>query len=474
MSLDKPKSNCGIAAVYGSPDAARLTYLALYALQHRGQESSGIVCSNGRYAHRHVGQGLVVEVFKDPKVFDDLSGHLAVGHNRYSTTGATRLRNAQPLQVKGRDGPFAISHNGNFTNDDVLRQQLEETGSLFQTTTDTEIVCHLIARAKEKEMADRIVSALRQVHGAYSLVMLTQDRIFAARDPHGVRPLCLGKKGSTWFVVSETCALDLLRAQSVRDVEPGELVEIGEHGIRSHRIAEPAENRACIFEYIYFSRPDSRIFDENVDKVRRKLGKTLALESPADADIVISVPDSSNTAAVGYSRRTDMKFELGLIRNHYVGRTFIHPQQDMRDFNVRIKFNTVKGVLEGRRVVIVEDSIVRGTTLRQLVGLIRAAGAVEVHVRVSSPPIVAPCFYGMDFPSHQELIANQKSVEQIRSYLNCDSLRYLSLKGLMSSVPGAGRGYCCACFTGEYPIPIRNNKYKMQYEEEGEVASPGR
>jgi len=462
--IDKPKSNCGVVGVYGDPEASRLAYLALYSLQHRGQESAGIVSSDRNHVRKHVGQGLVSDVFSDAKVFDYLAGDIAIGHNRYSTTGATHLINTQPLLVNGKDGPFAISHNGNFTNSGYLRHKLESEGSIFQTTTDTEVVLHLVARSRKKDMASKLVDALSQIRGAFSLVMMTNDRIFAARDSNGVRPLCLGKRDEAFFVVSETCALDLIRAEEIRSIKPGELLEISKDGIKSYHFGEKRQRHACIFEFIYFARPDSRIFDENVDKVRRKLGKTLALESPADADIVISVPDSSNTAAVGYSRRSDLKFELGLIRNHYVGRTFIHPQQGMRDFSVRVKFNTVKGVLKDRRVVVVEDSIVRGTTLKQLVSLIRHAGAKEVHVRVSSPPIISPCYYGMDFPSKSELIASNMSVEEIRKFLDCDSLEYLSLEGLLKSVPKEQGGFCTACFSGEYPIPIENNIGKFQHE----------
>ncbi|HOH08202.1 MAG TPA: amidophosphoribosyltransferase [bacterium] len=462
--IDKARCNCAVVGVYGTTEASRLAYLALYAQQHRGQESSGIVASDGRRVNRHVGRGLVADVFSDQALFATLGGHMAIGHNRYSTTGASHLVNAQPLVANFREGPFAVSHNGNFTNAGELRRRLEEQGSLFQTTTDTEVVLHLIARSRAQDMTARIAEALLQIEGAYSLVMMCNGRIYAARDPHGVRPLCLGHKEGSWFVASETCALDLLRAEIVRDIEPGELIEIHDGVVESHRFAPLTPRHACIFEFVYFSRPDSRIFNENVDRVRRRLGKNLALESPAEADIVISVPDSSNTAAVGYSRRTGIKFELGLIRNHYVGRTFIHPQQDMRDFNVRIKFNPVKGVLQDRRVVVIEDSIVRGTTLRQLVSLIRQAGAREVHVRVSSPPIISPCYYGMDFPSTSELIAAHKSVEEIRAWLQCDSLAYLSLEGLLKSVAHDDEGYCAACFTGEYPIPVEDNYSERVHE----------
>jgi amidophosphoribosyltransferase len=462
--IDKPESNCGTAAAFNHPEAAYLTYLALYALQHRGQESAGIVSSDGENVYQRIGRGVVADVFSVQEKFAGLKGHIAIGHNRYSTTGSTSKVNAQPLLVKMRGGSLAISHNGNFTNSGTIRNELVGQGAIFQTSTDTEVMVHLIARSQKKEMVDRIIEALQQIHGAYSITMMVNDKIYAMRDPDGVRPLCIGKKNGAYFVVSETCALDLIRASYMRDVKPGELIQISQKGLKSYQFAEPTAGHKCIFEFIYFSRPDSRIFNENVDKVRRKLGKNLALESPADADIVISVPDSSNTAAVGYSRRSDLKFELGLIRNHYIGRTFISPQQPMRDFAVRVKFNAVRGILNGRRVVVVEDSIVRGTTLKQLVKLIRQAGAKEVHVRVSSPPIISPCYYGMDFPSKNELIASKKTVAEICEFLDCDSLAYLSKEKLLESVSHDNGGYCTACFTGEYPIEIEEKIGKYQHE----------
>lgn len=462
--LDKPRSNCGVVATVGTPEAPFLTYLALYALQHRGQESAGIVSYDGKQVHKHVAEGLVADVFSDRAVFESLNGHIAIGHNRYSTTGETNILNAQPLLANTKDGPIAISHNGNFTNSGTLRRQLVNEGAIFQTTSDTEVLAHLIARSQEDTLEKRIAAALRQVRGAYSMALMAKNRVFVMRDPHGVRPLCLGRKDGVFFAVSETCALDLVRADYYADVKPGELVEISRHGFKHIPFVKSNGVHKCIFEFIYFSRPDSRIFNENVDKVRRKLGKNLALESPVDADIVISVPDSSNTAAVGYSRRSGLKFELGLIRNHYIGRTFINPQQDMRDFGVRVKFNPVRGILKNRRVVVVEDSIVRGTTLRQLVTLIRQAGAQEVHVRVSSPPIVSPCFYGMDFPEKNQLIANKMSVEEIKDYMGCDSLHYLSVESLLESVPSECGGYCTACFTGDYPIPVEKTISKYQHE----------
>ncbi|MBN1558977.1 amidophosphoribosyltransferase [candidate division KSB1 bacterium] len=462
--IDKPECNCGTVAAYNHPEAAYLTYLALYALQHRGQESAGIVSGDGERMFQHIGRGVVADVFSDQHKFGRLKGHMAIGHNRYSTTGGGTIHNAQPLVVNMQGGSLAISHNGNFTNSGTIRKELVKRGAIFQTSTDTEVLVHLIARSQKKEMHRRIIEALQQIRGAYSITVMMKDRIYAMRDPDGVRPLCVGKKDGAFFVVSETCALDLIRASYIRDVRPGELIEISNRGLKRYQFAEATSGHKCIFEFIYFSRPDSRIFNENVDKVRRKLGKNLALESPADADIVISVPDSSNTAAVGYSRRSDLKFELGLIRNHYIGRTFINPQQRMRDFAVRVKFNAVRGILHGRRVVVVEDSIVRGTTMKQLVKLIRQAGAKEVHVRVSSPPIISPCYYGMDFPSKGELIASKKTVKEIGEFLDCDSLAYLSIEKLLDSVSHENGGYCTACFTGDYPIEIEEKIGKYQHE----------
>ncbi len=465
--LDKPQANCGVVGVYGHPDAAIYAYQCLYALQHRGQESSGIVSTDGKQVYRHVGMGLVNHVFSDLSVLKALKGHLAVGHNRYSTTGSTLLNNAQPFLVNFREGQLAISHNGNFVNARSVRAKLVEEGAIFQTTSDTEVILHLMARSAAEDIVQKIQEAFSQLKGAYSIVLLTQDKVIGVRDPRGWRPLCLGRKDGAHFIVSESCALDLIGAEYLREIGPGEIVVLQEQEVSTYWLPEKAERRACIFEYVYFSRPDSKIFDENVDRARRKLGKNLALEHPAEADIVIAVPDSSNTAALGYANRSGIKFEIGLIRNHYVGRTFIHPEQSERDFNVRVKFNPVEGVLRGRRVVVVEDSIVRGTTLKQLTQMLRRAGAKEVHVRVSSPPIISPCFYGMDFPTKGELIAANKSVEEIREFLGVDSLGYLSLEGMVSAVSERNDGFCTACFTGDYPLTPEENMGKFQLEERG-------
>ncbi|MFC1477429.1 amidophosphoribosyltransferase [candidate division KSB1 bacterium] len=458
------RANCGVVGVYGHPDAAKLSYLSLFSLQHRGQESAGVVSSDNGNINIHRGLGLVSDIFSDPAIFQQLSGRIAIGHNRYSTTGGNILENVQPLVMNLGIGPIAVSHNGNLVNSGTLRKNLLDKGSIFQTTSDSEIIIHLIAKSKETGLLERIEDAARQITGAYSLILMTKDSIVALRDPHGFRPLCMGKIGDSIVFASESCAFDLINAEYIRDVKPGEMIAVDETGIHEKMLFPEQRHAFCIFEFIYFSRPDSRIFGEYVDKTRRKFGKNLAKVKPQDADIVISVPDSSNTAALGYANASQTKFEIGLIRNHYIGRTFIHPIQSQRDFNVKIKFNTVGGVLKDKRVIVIEDSIVRGTTLRNLVKLIKNAGAKEVHVRVSSPPIIAPCYYGMDFPTKGELIANNKSVEEIRSYLDVDSLEYFPLDSLVDSVENGRTHYCTACFSGDYPVEIKEDFEKNQYE----------
>jgi len=451
---DEPREECGVFAIYGHPNAAEMTYLGLYALQHRGQESSGIVTSNGKELYHHRGMGLVSEVFADQGVFRYLKGESAIGHNRYSTTGSNKITNIQPLLAADRDGPVAVGHNGNFTNTRELYENLLKNGAIFQTTLDSEIITHLIAMSRKKTFIERFIEALSNVRGAYCLVILTRDRVIAARDPHGFRPLCLGKTDSAWAVASESCALDIIGGEYIRDVEPGEIITIDKNGVHSIKPFKKRKKFFCIFEYIYFSRPDSIIFGECVDKARRKIGRTLAAEHPVDADIVISVPDSSNTAALGFSHASGIPFEIGLIRNHYIGRTFIHPSQVTREAKVRIKFNPVRGVLEGKKVVVVEDSIVRGTTFKKINNILRGAGVKEIHLRVSSPPIISPCFYGMDFPTREELLASSMSVEEIRQFMGVDTLGYLSLEGLHRSVPDKGNTYCDACFSGNYPTNL--------------------
>jgi amidophosphoribosyltransferase len=454
-----------VFAAIGVADAASVVGLGLHALQHRGQEAAGIVSADaaGRF-HTHRGLGLVSEVFDDP-VLARLPGRLAIGHNRYSTSGSVTLENTQPLHVVYRGGDLALAHNGNLVNARELRQGLEGSGSIFQTTLDTEIFLHLIALSGSEDPADALVEAARQVRGAFALVVLTRDSVLAMRDAHGVRPLCVGRLGDGYVVASETCALDLVGAEYLRDVEPGELLRIDPQGMRAVQALPPASpSQFCIFEHIYFSRPDSRVFGQSVDRVRRRIGHRLAEECPTNADVVISVPDSSNSIALGYSEASGIRFELGLIRNHYVGRTFIEPEQAGRDSGVRIKFNPVRDILEGRRVVVVDDSIVRGTTSRKLVRTIRRAGATEVHFRVGSPPVTHPCFYGIDTPSRRELIGALKTVEEIRDYLAVDSLGYLSLEGLLACETDGSR-YCHACFSGVYPIAVDPTAGKLAIEE---------
>ncbi len=451
------KDKCGVFGVFNHPDAAYLAYLGLYALQHRGEESAGIVVSDGKKMMSHRDMGHVQDVF-DGSVLERLKGDRAIGHVRYSTTGSSNLKNAQPILVDYSRGEIALGHNGNLVNADLLRAELEAYGSIFQTTTDSEIIIHLMAKPSLRNIEEGVVDALSRVKGAYSLVFLTNDLLVAARDPQGFRPLWLGKLGNAYVVSSETCAFDIMEAEPVREIEPGEVLFISSKGMRSQRIPNdgPDRHAHCIFEHVYFSRPDSRIFGESVHHVREKLGRQLAVESHVDADIVIPVPDSGNSAALGYSQQSKIPLEVGIIRNHYVGRTFIQPSQGMRDFKVRVKFNLVKEVLKGKRVVVVDDSIVRGTTSKMRVKSLRQAGAKEVHLRISCPPHRFPCAYGIDFPTKEELIANKYNPEQLRKYLECDSLAYLSLEGMLKSVSQPKESYCTACWSGEYPIAFES------------------
>lgn len=455
---------CGVFGIFGARKAAELTYLGLYALQHRGQEGAGIVSSNNGKIYQHRGSGEVNEVFARKETLNGLKGHLAIGHNRYSTTGASSSVNIQPLLITYRKGNLALAHNGNLTNSYSLRTSMEKNGSIFQTSSDSEIILHLVARSKKTTVEEMIQDALLRVKGAFSVVFNTGDSIVAARDPHGFRPLALGRLKNAWVVASETCAFDIIGAKYQRDIQPGEIAVINQKGIKSYFPFKPVRHAFCIFEFIYFARPDSVIFSENVDKIRRRLGRQLAKEKPAKADIVISVPDSSNTATLGYCEESGIKYEVGLIRNHYIGRTFIEPEQTIRDLDARIKFNPVRGVLKNQRVVVVDDSIVRGTTSRKLIKMLRNAGAKEVHFRVSSPPIISPCFYGVDMPTKEELIGSSKSVEQIRAYLDVDSLGYLSLSGMLSMHSLNGREFCVACFSGKYPTKIEMNSGKYVLE----------
>jgi amidophosphoribosyltransferase len=458
--FDKFHEECGVVGVFGHPEAATLAYLSLYALQHRGQESAGIVASNGEALISHRGMGLVADIF-DEDILGRLQGRLAIGHNRYSTSGSTVLKNCQPFVVEWAQGALAIAHNGNLVNADELRSRLEARGSIFQSTVDSEVIVHLIAASTAPTLVGRITDALSQVRGAYSLVFLTEDRVIATRDPYGFRPLVMGRVGETVVVASETCALDLVDAVYEREIEPGEIVVISDKGVESVRPFQPAARHNCVFEYIYFARPDSRVFGRNVYEVRKDLGRQLAREAPADADIVIPVPDSGVPAAIGFSEQAGLPFEMGLIRNHYVGRTFIEPTNSIRHFGVKVKLNALREVLNGRRVVVVDDSIVRGTTSRKLVHMIRQAGAREVHMRISSPPTTHPCFYGIDTPTREELIASSHDVNGIREYLGADSLAYLSVEGMYAFTGRQGNGFCDACFTGNYPVPVDETPHRQ-------------
>ena len=461
VASDKFRDECGVVAIYAHPEAETLAYLGLHALQHRGQESAGIVTSDGMTLHIHKAMGLVADIFTEKKL-SRIRGTLAIGHTRYSTTGDSALLNAQPIMVQSNKGMIAVAHNGNLTNAQEIRSRMEAQGSIFQTSSDTEVIVHLIAQSREQTLPGAIADALRRVEGAFSLVMISRDRIFAARDPRGFRPLNMGRmpaqggqKEDTIVFASETCAFDLIGADYEREVKPGELVIVGPEGTSSNFYGPQQPQSSCIFEHVYFSRPDSRIFGRAVQDSREQLGCELAREAPADADIVVPVPDSGVTAAMGYAAASGIPLRFGLIRNHYVGRTFIEPQQAVRDFGVKLKLNPVRSLLAGKRVVLIDDSIVRGTTSRKIVRMVRSAGAKEVHMRISCPPTISPCFYGVDTPRKKELIAANNSVEQIRHYIGADSLAYLSLAGLKKAChDGEKTTYCTACYTGKYPTSL--------------------
>jgi amidophosphoribosyltransferase len=467
----RPREHCGVFGIYGHPEAARLTYFGLYALQHRGQESCGIVSSDGCRVRQHRGLGLVPEVFNQ-SVLEQLPGHLAIGHVRYSTTGSTMLINAQPFVVQHGGQMLAVGHNGTLTNAREIRRRLEEAGSIFQSTMDTEVIMHLMARHRSGDLVQSLSAALEELQGSYSLVLLTADRVIGARDPHGFRPLCLGQINGAWVIASETCALDLVQADYWREVEPGEIVVMDKAGFHSHKPFPPAPLKSCIFEFIYFARPDSLIFGKSVYQVRKRLGAALAREHPLiQADLVMPFPDSGTYAALGYAEVMGIPFELGVIRNHYVGRTFIQPTQTMRDFSVRVKLNPVREILKGKRVVVVEDSIIRGTTCRTRIKALRDAGAREVSLLVSCPPHRFPCFYGIDFSSKGELIASQKQVEQIRDFLGLDYLGYLSLEGMVQATQMSPETFCLSCFNGDYPVPLEADFSKTCFEDD--VCAPG-
>src|SRR6202140_3091806 len=461
-NFDKFREECGVVAIHAHPEAEKLAYLGLHALQHRGQESAGIVTSDGLSLHAHRAMGLVADIFKEEEL-NKLHGTLAIGHTRYSTAGDSSLLNAQPIMVQSNKGVMALAHNGNLVNAQEIRSRLEGQGSIFQTNSDTEVIVHLIALSREHTLPEAIADALRRVEGAFSLVMISSDRIFAARDPRGFRPLAMGKitaaageKHDTVVFASETCAFDLIGATFERDVKPGELVIVGPEGVASRFYSPAAPQSSCIFEHVYFSRPDSMVFGRAVQVSREGLGRQLAREAGVEADLVVPVPDSGVTAAGGYAAESGIPFRFALIRNHYVGRTFIEPSQSVRDFGVKLKLNPVRSLLQGKRVVLIDDSIVRGTPSRKIVRMIRQAGAREVHLRISCPPTVSPCFYGVDTPSRSELIASDHNVEEIRRFVEADSLSYLSLASLRKAVADDRHEYCYACYTGDYPTELVN------------------
>ena len=464
MNFQRPEEECGVFGIFNHPEASNLTYLGLYALQHRGQESCGIVSSDGQGLHSHKNMGLVADVFGNPEIFRTLPGRSAIGHVRYSTTGSSVIKNVQPIMVDYSRGSIAVAHNGNLVNAQFLKDELEAWGSIFQTTMDTEIIVHLLAISKASSLVDRLSEAMNRIKGAYCLLLLTETRMIAIRDPHGFRPLCLGRQGDSWVVASESCALDLIEADFIREIEPGEIVVIDKNGMNSYFPLKKVDPKPCIFEYVYFARPDSCIFGKNVYQVRKELGRQLAREHLVEADVVVPVPDSGVPAAMGYAEESGIRFELGLIRNHYVGRTFIEPQQSIRHFGVKIKLNPVRDVLEGKRVIVFDDSIVRGTTSRKIVKMVRNAGAKEVHVLISSPPTSYPCYYGIDTPTRKELISSSHTLDEITKYITADSLGYLSREGLLKAVGGEDRNYCSACFSGEYPIPFPKLKQEPQLD----------
>jgi len=461
---DRPREECGIFAVYGHEEAAKLTYFGLYALQHRGQESAGIVASDGKHVVEHKAMGLVPDLFREENL-SKLIGHMALGHVRYSTTGSSLLMNAQPLRIHHLGKTLAIAHNGNLVNARQIRAHMEDEGSIFQTTTDSEVVLHLIARAMKKGLEWAMLETMSQVKGAYSMVIMTEDSLLAFRDPHGFRPLCLGRLNSGYVLTSETCALDLVEAEYVREVEPGEVLIINSQGVQSIRCEKANRKAQCIFELIYFSRPDSTVFGQNVYLFRKKQGQLLAEEFPVKADLVMPFPDSGNYAAIGYAQASGIPLEMGVIRNHYVGRTFIQPSQSMRDFGVKVKLNPVRDLLKDRRVVIIEDSIIRGTTAKTRIKTLRTIGAKEIHLLVSCPPHRFPCFYGIDFSTRGELIAATKTVEEIRDYIGLDSLGYLSMDNLVKATHLPREDLCFACFDGKYPVPIDETFSKFCLED---------
>ncbi len=459
----KPREECGVFGIFGSENASNLTYLGLYSLQHRGQESAGIASSDGEHIFRCAGMGKVTDVFHEEEDVASLQGYMAIGHNRYSTTGSSFLRNAQPMRADSILGPMVLSHNGNLVNTHTLRSNLEREGSIFQTSIDSEVIVHLMARSGINNFLEALIQALKLIRGAYSLLVMTNDTIYAVRDPNGFRPLVLGKQGAAHVIASETCAFDIIDAEYIREVQPGELIEISKSGLKSYFPFEKKKQSLCIFEYIYFSRPDSIIFENSVYDMRIALGRTLAKEMPVEADIVIPIPDSSNCAALGYSKESGIPYEIGMIRSHYIGRTFIEPSQKIRDFGAKIKYNVVSAAVKDKRVVVVDDSIMRGTTMRKIIKMFRNGGAKEIHVRISAPPTKYPCFYGIDIPTHSELIASTHTIEEIRKYLRVDSIQYLTTESLLEAVNLPNYHFCRACFNGEYPIKFEESTDYQKY-----------
>ena len=451
--FDKLHEECGVFGIYGHPEASKMAYLGLYALQHRGQESAGIAASDGQRLIAWRAMGHVADAFSEAEL-TRLSGSLAVGHVRYSTAGASKLVNAQPIVIDCVHGQIALCHNGNIVNASELREELVGDGAIFQTSSDSEVILHLYARSKAARPEQALIESLARIRGAFSLVLATADRLIAVRDVHGFRPLALGRLGDGFVVASETCAMDLIGATWLRDVEPGEVIVVDAKGLRSEKPFPPAQISQCIFEHVYFARPDSYVFGESVNEVRTTFGRRLAREAPVPADVVVPVPDSGVCAATGFAEEAGIPLRMGLIRNHYVGRTFIEPQQSIRHFGVKVKLNPVRSILEGRRVILVDDSIVRGTTSRKIVRMIKAAGATEVHVRISCPPTISPCFYGVDTPRRSELIAATHTLDEIRKYLEADTLKYLSLEGMLNAVNSHRAHYCTSCYTGHYPVPF--------------------
>ena len=460
---DRPRDECGIFAVYNHVDAAKLTYFGLYAQQHRGQESAGIVVSDGKCVVEHKAMGLVPDIFDD-KILDSLKGDIALGHVRYSTTGSSLIANAQPFRIRHAGKCLAIAHNGNLVNAYTIRSELEDAGSIFQTSMDSEIVLHLVAKSLKQGLETAMVNTMARIKGAYSLVLMTEDTLIAVRDPNGFRPLCLGRLNGGYVIASETCAFDLVQAEFIRDIEPGEILIINQNGLKSIKPETPVRKTHCIFELIYFARPDSNLFGQNVYMFRKKQGQLLAKEFSVDADLVMPFPDSGNYAAIGFAQESTIPLEMGVIRNHYIGRTFIQPSQTMRDFGVKVKLNPVKELFKNKRVLIIEDSIIRGTTSKTRIQTLRQIGAKEIHMLVSCPPHRFPCHYGIDFSTKGELIAAQKSVEEIRDFIGLDSLGYLSIDNLVKATHIPRTDLCLACFDGNYPVPVEEGTGKFSLE----------